>query len=56
MEEVKQALLTIKKECLKYDECEDGKCAILKLLPNLDICPLYHNNPEDWIIEGEKDK
>lgn len=51
MEEVKQALLTIKKECSRYDECEDGQCIVLELLPSLDICPLYYNSPEDWEIE-----
>lgn len=48
---IKKALLTIKKECSRYDECEDGQCIVLELLPSLDICPLYHNSPEDWYIE-----
>lgn len=48
---IKKALLTIKKECSRYDECEDGQCIVLELLPSLDICPLYHNSPEDWEIE-----
>mgnify|MGYP000003772786 FL=1 len=51
---IKKALLTIKKECSRYDECEDGQCIVLELPPSLDICPLYHNNPEDWIVEGEE--
>lgn len=42
---------SIKKECSRYDECEDGQCIVLELLPSLDICPLYHNSPEDWEIE-----
>lgn len=50
-ESIKKALLTIKKECSRYDECEDGQCIVLELLPSLDICPLYHNSPEDWEIE-----
>lgn len=50
-ESIKKALLTIKKECSRYDECEDGQCIILELLPSLDICPLYYNSPEDWEIE-----
>ena len=51
---IKKALLTIKKECSRYDECEDGQCIVLELLPSLDVCLLYHNNPEDWIVEGEE--
>lgn len=52
-QEIKQALLTIKNECIRHDECEDGQCIILELLPNLDICPLYHNSPEEWEIKED---
>ena len=38
-ESIKKALLIIKKECSRYDECEDGQCIVLELLPSLDICP-----------------
>jgi hypothetical protein len=51
MEEIRQALEVLKRECSSHDKCEDGECKILKLLPSLDICPLYQNNPEEWKIE-----
>lgn len=28
-ESIKKALLTIKKECSRYDECEDGQCIVV---------------------------
>lgn len=50
-EKIKQALEVLKRECSSHDKCEDGECKILKLVPSLDICPLYQNNPEEWEIE-----
>lgn len=52
-ESIKKALLTIKKECSRYDKCEEGQCIIIELLPSLDFCPLYNNHPVDWEIEEE---
>ena len=46
MEEVKQALLTIKKECTKQDDCEG--CSISKVLGY--SCQEVAI-PEDWEIE-----
>lgn len=60
-ESIKKALLTIKKECSRYDECEDGQCIVLELLPSLDICPLQldviqrgielWSNPGDIVLD-----
>ena len=49
MEEVKQALLTIKKECTKQDDCEG--CSISKVLGY--SCQEVAI-PEEWEIKGEK--
>lgn len=49
MEEVKQALLTIKKECSSNKDCE--VCKILDIL-GLIACPCDSATfPEDWYIE-----
>lgn len=54
MEEVKQALLTIKKECSSNEDCEG--CKILDIL-GLIACPCDSATfPEDWEIEREKDE
>lgn len=49
MEEVKQALLTIKKECTKQDDCEG--CSISKVLGY--SCQEVAI-PEEWEIKGGK--
>lgn len=50
-ESIKKALLTIKKECSRYDECED--CSISKVLGY--SCQEVAI-PEEWEIKGEKDE
>nr|DAU01450.1 MAG TPA: hypothetical protein [Caudoviricetes sp.] len=51
MEEIKQALLIIKKECVKLDTLNCANCKVLKIL-NTDDCPFEIDNmPEDWEIE-----
>lgn len=49
MEEVKQALLTIKKECSSNEDCEG--CSISKVLGY--SCQEVAI-PEEWEIKGEK--
>ena len=51
MEEVKQALLTIKKECSSNEDCEG--CSISKVLGY--SCQEVAI-PEEWEIEREKDE
>lgn len=51
---IKKALLTIKKECISNEYCEE--CKILDILELID-CPCYSDTlPEDWEIEREKDE
>lgn len=51
MEEIKRALLTIKKECSSNKDC--SKCKVLDALGLID-CPCDVDTfPEDWEIEGE---
>ena len=49
MEDVKQALLTIKKECSSNEDC--NKCQVKKILGDC-VQSFYVPTPENWIPEN----